>query len=126
MEGNTLWLKDKQFTMRNLHELPPELNGFEVSSKKDKHVYAFFRELNPLRNFHPSPFEINGRHYHSSEQYIQHQKAEFLGDLTSTCKILATKMALEAKNIGRRIAGSKDKNQCNQNARDICYPGIAA
>ena len=31
LEGNTLQLKGKRYTLKNLHELPPELNGFEVS-----------------------------------------------------------------------------------------------
>ena len=61
MEGNALWLKRKKYTLRNLHELPAELNGFEVSSKKDADTYAFFGELNPLSNFHPSQFKFEGK-----------------------------------------------------------------
>ena len=34
-------------------------------------VLGFFRELNPLSNFHPAAFELNGKSYNSSEQFIQ-------------------------------------------------------
>ena len=94
LEGNTLRLKSKRYTLKNLHELPPELNGFEVSSKKNDDVYAFFGELNPLSNFHRSPFEVDGTHYHSSEQFIQQQKALYYGEHALAKEILSCKTAL--------------------------------
>ena len=126
LEGNTLKLNGKNYTVRNLHELPAELNGFEVSSKKDDQVYAFFGELNPLSNFHPSPFDLNGKRYHCSEQFIQYRKAEYLGDQVAAKEIMSTKTALEAKIIGRRMHPTIDRKQWDQNAKDLCYPGIAA
>ena len=126
LEGNTLRLNGKRFTLRNLHELPPELNGFEVSSKKDENVFAFFGELNPLSNFHKSPFELDGVQYHSSEQYIQQQKAIYHGEPAIAKEILACKTALDAKYIAKKIPESNKGSQWNQNAKELCLPGISA
>ena len=126
LEGNTLRLKGKRYTLKNLHELPPELNGFEVSSKKDENVFAFFGELNPLSNFHKSPFEIDGVHYHSSEQFIQQQKAMYHGEHALAKEILSCKTVLEAKYIAKKIPATNNVSQWDQNAKEICLPGITA
>ena len=74
MEDDTLIIKDKHYTINNLHQLPAEINGFEATSKKQEGVMCYFGELNPLSNFHPVKIAHNGQIYHSSEQLIQHKK----------------------------------------------------
>ena len=77
MEGMKLVIKGKKYDSSNLHLLPDDINGFRATSKVDteENVLGFFGELNPLSNFHPVNFNINRVSYHSSEQYIQHQKS---------------------------------------------------
>ena len=41
--------------------------------------------------------------YHSSEQYIQHQKAKYCGDTAAANDIMSCKMALQCKHAARNI-----------------------
>ena len=70
LEGDTLTIKGKHYTVNSICDLPTELNGFHVSSKSDDKTYAFFGELNPFSNFHSSPFTINNTGYKTSEHFI--------------------------------------------------------
>ena len=76
MDGSTLVIKGRNYTSNNLHLLPLEINGYSATSKDDPegNMIGFFGELNPLSNFHPASFTINGNTYHSCEQFIQNQK----------------------------------------------------
>ena len=80
LEKDVLTIKGKCYTVKNIGDLPPELSGFHVSSKSDENTHAFFGELNPFSNFHPSPFKMDGITYPTSEHYIQSQKAKHYGD----------------------------------------------
>ena len=96
MEGPKLVIKGKKYDSSNLHLLPDDINGFRATSKvdTDENVLGFFGELNPLSNFHPVNFNINGVSYHSSEQYIQHQKSVMFGDKSAEQMILLSNSAL--------------------------------
>ena len=80
MEGPILIIKGRNYTTKNLYQLPKEINGFTATSKCEGNVIGFLGELNLLSNFHPTPFTINGQRYHSSELYIQHQKCLLFGN----------------------------------------------
>ena len=80
MEEDTLVIRGKHYTVNNLHQLLAEINGFKATTKKGKGVTCFFGELNPLSNFHPVKIEHEGYIYHSSEQLIEHKKAQLFGD----------------------------------------------
>ena len=105
LDGATLKIKGKHYTLKTLHKLPPELNAFKLSSKTDeeKRIVGFFGQLNPLSNFHDAPFIIDGIQFHTSEQYIQYQKAQFAKDIESCNKILCTSTARECKNLSSKI-----------------------
>ena len=56
---------------QNIHTLPDDLNPVDITSKTKEEVLAFSGELNPLSNFHPCKFNLEGETFNSSEQYIQ-------------------------------------------------------
>lgn len=58
-----------------------------------------------LSNWFYSPFEINGKHYTSTEQYIMHQKCLLFGDEESAKAILATEYPEKQQSIGRETKG---------------------
>ena len=66
MDGLNLIIKGRNYTGKNLYQLPEEINSFKAPSKSEGNILGFFGELNPLSNFHPTPFTINGQKYHSS------------------------------------------------------------
>ena len=127
LDNDKLVIRGKEYSVSTLHDLPPEINGFRVSSKvsEEFQTFGFFGDLNPFSNFHPSPFHIDGIHYKNSEQYIQHQKCRVFGDTTSENLVLKAETALECKNIGRDIT-NYDREKWKQAAKATCLPGILA
>ena len=124
LERDVLTLKGKRYTVRNISELPSELSGFHVSSKSNEDTYAFFGELNPFSNFHPSPFKLNNITYNTSEHYIQSEKDKHYGDSNMELAILSCETALEAKKLGHQITKPKDTIEWKEIAKGICAPGI--
>ena len=88
LEGATLHIKGRPYNVRTLHKLPKELNVFKISSKTNSETVGFYGQLNPLSNFHDAQFTYEGITFHSSEQWIQYQKALFASDIDSCNKIL--------------------------------------
>ena len=115
----------KKYTASNIHKLPEDINGFAATSKTDDNTLAFFGELNPFSNFHITPFELNGKSYHSSEQYIQEAKALFFKDNLSAKLIMDAKTPLECKKLSREITGYNHE-EWKLCAKEQCKPGIAA
>ena len=124
LERDVLTLKGKRYTVRNIGELPSELSGFHVSSKSNEDTYAFFGELNPFSNFHPSPFKLNNITYNTSEHYIQSEKAKHYGDSNMELAILSCETALEAKKLGHQISKPNDTMEWKEVAKEVCAPGM--
>ena len=125
MEGTSLIIKGKKYSLHNLHELPDELSTFNISSQTSDKVIGFFGELNPLSNFHPSKFTYNGNNYHCSEQMIQHMKALYFKDTKTASIIMNCTTALECKIKAKGIA-NYNHEEWTQNAINLCEDGLAA
>ena len=80
LEGGKLIIQGKSYSSKTVHLLPEPLTGYSVTSKESDSHIGFFGELNPLSNFHPAPFTHEGINFHSSEQWIQYQKAKLFSD----------------------------------------------
>ena len=109
--------------MSNIHDLPEDLNAFKVTSKEDDHVVGYFGELNPLSNFFPANFTLDGHSFISSEQYIQASKAKYFGDLEVYNQIMGCKHSADCKDFSRKIKGV-DNVKWDNVAADLCCPGI--
>ena len=105
MDGTDLIIKGKRYNMKNLSELPQNLNPQVVSSRQNADYYGFFGEFNPLSNFHPAMFTHQGIEYSDSEQFIQATKAQFCGDKQSLNQILITEVSLQVQRIGSKREG---------------------
>ena len=88
LEGNSLIVKGRTYTTGSLSQLPLDLSGYAVSSKSDDQTIGFFGDLSPYSNFHPCTFTLDNTTFHSSEQYIQYQKAKYFGHTLTASKIL--------------------------------------
>ena len=71
---------------------------------------VFAGELSPYSNMHKSPFIINGQQFHSSEQWIQYQKALAFGDSYTANLILQSDSALDCKWLSYKIKGVDTEN----------------
>ena len=63
MDRQTLVIKSKQFQRKNIHQFSKDITGFKCTSKNNHDPIGFFRELNPLSNFHPYLFQHVGVKY---------------------------------------------------------------
>ena len=123
LECDELVLKGKHYSFDRLDRLPSNLNVFNLSSKEDNHTVGFFGELSPLSNFHPANFTVNGVHYTSSEQFIQHTKALLFNDYATAKKIINATNAMECKELSCEILNF-EKTTWEENAKSKCKPGI--
>ena len=123
LEKDKIVIKGKDYDMSNIHDLPDDLNAFKVTSKEDGRVVGYFGELNPLSNFFPAKFTLDGHTFISSEQYIQASKADFLGDRDIYNQIMGCKHSVDCKDFSRKIKGV-DNAKWDMVAADLCRPGI--
>ena len=123
MESDTLILRGRRYTVNNIHQLPDSLSTVNVTSKSDETSFGYFGELNPLSNFHPSPFVLHDQEYHCSEQYIQEAKAKYFNDAETYHKLRKSKIGLECKIIAKQTKNYNNK-KWEQVAKDVCKPGI--
>ena len=125
LQGNQLIIKGRNNTTKTIHQLPDKLSGFHSTSKTNYTSIGFFGELKVFSIFHPAPFSLNGMTFHSSEQYIQYQKAKLFADSFNIDNILNSEDAAEAKRIARDIKGF-DYRKWKDNAKNLCKTGILA
>ena len=123
LENNKIVIKGKDYDIKNIHELPKDLNAFKVTSKENDTTVGFFGELNPLSNFFPASFQTKGQHYISSEQFIQASKAQYFGDIDIYNQIMGCKNSSDCKEFSRKISGV-DHSKWETVAADICRIGI--
>ena len=109
--------------MKNLHELPEDINSFKATLKSDDDTVGFFGEANPLSNFHPARFTFNGETYISSEQFIQATKASFFGDTDTHTKIMGCKTSFDCKQLSWSIQ-NVNTQKWEAVAMNMCEPGI--
>ena len=125
MEADVLVIKGIRYTMKNIDQLPEDLNTFKVSSVTSDEACVFFGELNPFSNFYPVGFYESGDYFSSSEQYIQYKKATYFKDFQAAAEIMTTDDPLECKKLAREI-NNYNEHRWNQVAYDICEPGVHA
>ena len=116
LEGPQLVIEGKRYHRQNIHTLPDDLNPMDVTSRSNDETLAFFGELNPLSNFHPCRFDIEGESFNSSEQYFQWTKAKYCGDKIAMERILNCEDASDCKEASRDII-NKDRKVTGSRAR---------
>lgn len=79
----------------------------------------------PFSNWTTATFVVDGKTYHTAEQYMMAEKARMFGDKESETKIMATRDPERAKALGRQVRGFK-REVWDAKARDIVYKGCYA
>ena len=125
LEHDTLIIKGLHYTVQTLHKLPANLSGFHVSSRSNNDTLCFFGELSPFSNFHDCPIEVENETFHSSEQYIQLQKARYFKDDQLAEEIKNSETALQCKKLGREVL-NYNAEKWSEVAEEQCYTGILA
>ena len=94
------------------HEMPAKQikDTLQIAEQKVEAVF-FHKPEEPhgyLSNWYLSPFEIDGIHFSSTEQYIMYQKCMIFGDTISAEKVLATDDPEKQQAIGQKANGFVD------------------
>ena len=125
MEWAKLVIDGRRYGVNNLDKLPDSLHPFEVSTKSNEETLGFFVELCPFSNFYPANFTYNGVTYHSSEQFIQQQKALYCHDNNAATKIMHTKSDLACKQLPYTIENYDHQGWIDA-ANEQCCEGLRA
>ena len=123
MDQDVLVIDSTRYTKENLHKLPKKIDSYHSTSKRTTEVVGFFGELNPFSNFHEVQIEIDGIKFHSTEQWIQYQKAKLFGDHDTEEKILNSKKAIQCKRLSYEI-DDYSEDEWKKNIEKLCYRGI--
>ena len=123
LDGDSLLINGTRYTIDDLDRLTSDIAAHKAAEKSNETHIVFSGELSPYSNFHPYSFVIDGQSYHSSEQYIQYQKALAFGDSYVANKILNTDTAIECKRLSYQINGV-DTERWKNEGYDICYEVI--
>ena len=108
LDGDSLLINGTRYTIDDLDRLPSDIATYKAAEKSNETHIVFSGELSPYSNFHPCfalSFVMDDQIYHSSEQYIQYQKALAFGDSYVVNKILKTDTAIECKRLSYQING---------------------
>ena len=125
LEDDKVVINGRRYGTENLHQLPDDLNIFDITTKSNADCIGFFDMLNPLSNFYESRFIVDGVEYISYEQFIQSQKANLFKDVTSYNRIMGATNSLDCKNAARAIKNF-DRDHWEKVAETLCKAGIKA
>ena len=123
MVADKLIINGTSYDVDNIHTLPPELAAFKAVEKSNDTHLVFTGELSPYSNLHRSPFTINSHQFHSSEQWIQYQKALAFGDSYTANPILQNESAIDCKWLSYKIKGVDNEKWCND-GYELCFDGV--
>ena len=123
MSNDKLIINGTAYQIEDLSKLPADLTAYKAAEKSNNTHLVFDGELSPYSNFHYSPFVVNGQHFHSSEQWVQYQKALTFSDSYMMNQILQCETPLECKKLSYNINGV-DREKWMSVGYDICFDGI--
>ena len=125
LEGDSLIITGTKYTVDTLDKLPEDLAPYKAAQKSSQNSLVFHRSLTPLSNFHKSPFTVGVNKFHSTEQYIQYQKACHFHNYKTAEDILNCKSPRNSKTLSHNII-NYDKDAWKTVAKEARKPGIAA
>ena len=98
------WLAEAVDNLKKAGKIPDKL----TISGKEFDAYFFHKPDEPhgyLSNWYPSPFDLDGEHFSSVEQYIMYKKCMVFGDEKSAKAVLETEDTAQQQAIGRNASG---------------------
>ena len=86
---------------------------------------CFWGNESPFSQWHPSRFEVEGKHFSCAEQYMMYGKARLFGDEEAAERILKSRNPRQQKALGRKVRGFDDTRWERERER-IVYEGNRA
>ena len=122
LKNDKMVINGVQYGVDELHKIPKEIDVLSSCQKMTMTQQQFF-DPHSEKNMHQAHFTADNQLYKSSEQYIQHKKAELFKDDVIANKILNSKSPFEAKRLSRKIKNF-DMDKWRQNAQAIAAEGV--
>lgn len=126
LKVDKLFINNKQYTVKNLHELPEHLKPENLCTKHDdsKKVTVFFHKDSLLSNFNTTtPITIDGTTYNCVEQFFQHEKSVYHGDESKASQIKNASDPRIQKQIGKQI---REASGWDSESKKVMQRGIIA
>ena len=123
LSNDKLIINGAAYQIEDLSKLPADLTTYKTAEKSNDTHLVFAGELSPYSNLHHSLFVVNGQCFHSSEQWVQYQKALTFGNSFTANQILQCETPLECKNLSYNINGV-DREKWMSVGYELCFDGI--
>ena len=123
LDGDCLVINRTRYRVEDIHNLPADLVAYKAAEKSNDTHLVFAGELILYSNFHKSMFIINSQKFHSSEQWVQYQKALTFGDSFIANKILNSETPLKYKHLSYHINGL-DQDKWQNEGYEVCFDRI--
>ena len=123
LRKNKLIIPAGTFTVNNLNELPDGLKPKDLAMNMNADIACYFSRDIELSNFSETPFDHDGKHYRSSEQYIKVQESLFYKDKDAAREIMLMTDPVQIKNRVKSIP-TRDRNKWLEVVEDKIYPGL--
>ena len=117
---SVLKIGDKKYGLKNLHEIPNDIDISIGSFRMNDQIFAWFGVLNYFSNFRWAPINIAGVLYLFCEQYIQNQKALLFRDTLTATRIMEESNPFEVKKLGYQVRGFR-QDMWERKLEDVAY-----
>jgi len=121
---NKVKIDGRLYGIDDICQLPKKFDPAQECMRKNSNTTCFFGRHTPLSNFYPCSFVVQNVKYSSTEQFIQHKKAEYMGNDVLAHKILLTSDPAAMRSMVKSLKG--DTQQWYDRVRDEILPAIRA
>ena len=109
LKVNKLYINNREFTCKNLNELPTPLKPENLFTQRKNGITLFSSRNSLLSNLYSEvEITIDGQIYASTEQYIQHKKALFFTDDVRASNIMCETDPYKLVSLGHKIKGANE------------------
>jgi len=113
--GDRIFFKGRLYGENNIHDLP--VDAHNTCTKSSDGVTIFCGKFSKLSNLHQHSLTMDGRTWHSVEQYVQYNKAMSVGDREKAAMIVSTDDPQEAMHLGNSI--NTEHSAWSDNAAEV-------
>ena len=122
IRGDKIFSNGRLYDEKNIHELPIDAHKACTPSKDT--VTIFSGKFSKLSNLHPCELILEGKSWHSVEQFYQFKKASIAGAHAAAAQILTTDDATEAMYLGKSVI--PPQAEWKEMAKDILNEALSA
>jgi len=106
LSADKLFIDNKPYTIDTILQLKAINPKLIATQDIGSNAIGFFSMASPLSNFHPAPFDLDGKHFESVEQYFHYCKAHFFEDFQTASKIINASTPIQCLSLGKLVKTS--------------------